>query len=184
MTDEVDPTDDWFPLAELGERLAGLVWVERRIGELLDAWSRIESHAGASIAFAGAAAHHYWHAEILEDCLPTSDALRETTRPRPPTQGWDDAISLLGALTEPDRTAARVAAVVREAYPWLLRETTALLEFCRPIADAHVMRWLRFIEIDHHDDSVALAELLAAVQSNAVDLADRSVLAQIDLRSR
>lgn len=119
----------------------------------------------------------------MRECLPTSPALAEAAKPQPPTPGWEAAIELLQTVVGPDQSAARLTAVVRELDPWLVRETGALLELARPVADAHLIRWLRFVELDHHDDGAAFAELLDAVQANTVNLSDRSLLASIDLRT-
>lgn len=174
--------DDWFPLVELAGRIAELVWVEQSLAELYEAWSAFEPHSGARILLAQASRHHAWHAEVLTGCLPTSPQLGEQATPRPPTQGWADAITMLRSIDAADQSPARLAAIVRQLDPWLVRETTALLDLARPVADAHLTRWLRFIEIDHHDDGAAMAELLDALQANTISLRDRSLLGQIDLR--
>lgn len=176
-----DP-DDWFPLEELAGRIAALVWVEQTVANLYDSWSALEPHSGARILLARAASHHGWHADILTQCLPTSPQLADVATPVPPTTGWSDAVTTLRSIDGSDQSPARIAAIVREIDPWLMRETTSLLDLARPVADAHLTRWLRFIEIDHCDDGEVMAELLDALQANTISLADRSVLSGIDLR--
>lgn len=176
-----DP-DDWFPLEELAGRIAALVWVEQTIADLYESWSALEPHSGARILLARAASHHRWHAEILTQCLPTSPQLAEAATPSAPTAGWADAVTTLQSIDGADQSPARIAAIVREIDPWLVRETTSLLDLARPVADAHLTRWLRFIEIDHHDDGKVMAELLDVLQANTISLADRSLLSGIDLR--
>ena len=39
------------------------------------------------------------------------------------------------------------------------------------------------VEIDHHEDSKAMAALLDALQANTISLHDRTLLNRIDLRS-
>ena len=183
---EVPPTadpDDWFPLEELTQRIAALVWVERALADLYERWSTVESHSGARILLAQASRHHAWHAEVLGECLPTSPQLAGDATPTAPTQGWADALTTLTAIDGESESPARIAAVVRELDPWLARETTALLDLARPVADAHLTRWLRFVEIDHHEDSKAMAALLDALQANTISLHDRTLLNRIDLRS-
>ena len=177
-----DP-DDWFTFEELAKRLAALVWVEQSLADLFQAWSALDAHSGARILLAQTGRHHAWHAETLNGCLPTSPQLADAATPRAPTQGWADALSILRAVDATDQSPARIAAIVRELDPWLKRETTALLDLARPVADAHLIRWLRFIAIDHHDDGAAMAELLEALQANTISLQDRSLLNQIELNS-
>lgn len=175
-----DP-DSWFPFEELAERIAALVWVEQSLADLFEAWSSAEVHSGARILLAQTGRHHAWHAQVLSECLPTSPELADRAMPRRPTQGWADAIALLRSIVDGDQSPVRIAAVVRELDPWLVRETSALLDLARPVADAHLTRWLRFIEIDHHDDATSMAALLDVLQANTVSLHDRSLLSQIDL---
>lgn len=179
-----ESTDDWFPLAELIERLAALVWVEKAMADLLDGWSRIEAHDRACAVFARAAAHHRWHADTIAGIVPTSPRLAEAATPHPPTSQWQAAIASLAELDAPDRTATRLAALVRELNPWLARETAALVDCAQPIADSALVRWLRFIEIDHHDDGSAVAELLNTLATNTVDMRDYELIASIELTTR
>lgn len=176
--------DDWFPLEELNLRLAQLVWVEEAVAGVLDTWAGIESHAGATRAHAVAAAHHRWHAQVLGELLATSPALDASSAVGPPTPGWSQAIETLIELADPSRTATRLRVLLREINPWLARETGALLDLARPIADAELARWLRFIEIDHHDDGAGLGVMLEALIGNTESLEDRALLASVDLRSR
>ena len=176
------PDGEWFPLEELTNRLAALVWVESQLAELLARWASVDEHPGACILFLQAGRHHEWHAEILRGCLPTSEQL--ATEPHPPTEGWRDAVERLTGVDAPEQTISRLGALVRELDPWLARETDTLFELARPIADAPLLRWLRFIEIDHDDDGRGLAELLDALATNTVSLTDHSMLHEIDLQIR
>ena len=173
--------DDWFTLAELTERLGALVWVEEKMFEILGEWSAFEPVAKAAIVFATASRHHGWHAEIIADCLPTSPQLREREVIQPPTQGWADAIATLRSLAAPDATSTRLRSLVKVLNPWLARESASILDVARPVNDASVQRWLRFVEIDHYDDARAAAELLAAVGADTVQLRDHVTITSLDL---
>jgi len=177
----LNASDDWFSLAELAERVAQLVWVEEHVAALLDEWASIEPHAGAAIVYARAAAHHRWHGKILRGCLPTSEQLSDASTPHAPTPGWLRAIDALRALDGDDETVVRLMGIVRKVDPWLARESAVLLDLARPVADAALIRWLGFIQIDHRDDGGHLAELLDALQTNTVSLRDRSLIAGLDL---
>ena len=176
--------DDWFPLDELAGRLAELVWVENAVADVFAAWSIHEADAASALAFRVAAGHHRWHGEVLAGCLPTSAQLAEQCRPKPPTAGWEAAIDVLHGLAEPDQSSTRLTVAVRKIEPWLERECSALLQVLRPIADAALLRWLRFIVDDHQRDHAPLSERLVALQGNTVQLGDRALLERIDLTSR
>ena len=173
--------DDWFTLAELTQRIGGLVWVEERLAEVLHAWSAVESHAATAVYLAAAGGHHRWHGEVMRGCLPTSSSLLEPDPIRAPTSGWATAIVTLGEFTDPDATHSRLRSLVRVVDPWLERETGALAELARPISDAPMMRWLRFVRIDHHDDADSAVQLLAATSEDMVRLDDHLAVSNIDL---
>lgn len=173
--------DDWFSLRELTQRLGALVWVEGQIAELLAAWSRIETSTAVALAFRTAGGHHQWHAEILAGCLPTSPLLEPDAAVRPPTPGWQKTIDTLMRVTEPEATAARLRSMVKVLDPWLAREIGVLIELARPVSDAAMSRWMRFVLIDHADDGETLATLLAARSSEPTRFEDHAVVNALDL---
>jgi len=184
---DIDPANNagWFPLIESTGRVAQLIWVERQLGFVLDAWSRSEAHAQSCLMFARNAEHHRWHAEILEGCLPTTPELAAHAAIRPPNDAWESAVAALRSLDGSDRSLVRLLALVREIDPWLSRETGALLALLRPIADGALIRWLRFVVIDHEAHATEGEALLAVLQADqVVQLADRRLIAAINLTSR
>ena len=172
--------DDWFTLQELAGRLGALVWVEERLHEVLADWSAVDSHAQAAIVFSTTASHHRWHGEVIADCLPTSPQLNEAELVAAPTQGWADAVAAMRGLRAPDATATRLRVLTKVIDPWLDRETAALRELSRPISDAPLLRWLRFVCLDH-DDARSTAAALLANQTSAVRLDDHVALNEMDL---
>ena len=173
--------DDWFSLAELTQRLGALVWVEGQVAELLVGWSRIEAAGSVALAFRATGGHHQWHAEILTDCLPTSPLLEPKDAVRPPTTGWQKAVETLSSLTDPEATAARLRSMVKVVDPWLEREIGSLTELARPVSDASMSRWLRFVSLDHADDGEALFHLLAARSSEPTRFEDHALVSALDL---
>ena len=173
--------DDWFTLAELTERLGGLVWVEEQLSQLLAGWAANEASAPAAIFFATAGGHHAWHAQVVRGCLPTSPRLTEHDVVVAPTRGWTRTITTLGTLTDAGATLPRLKALVKVIDPWLDREIGALVDVARPISDAAMMRWLRFITIDHHDDGQAAALLTASTASNTTYVDDHRLIAGLEL---
>ena len=173
--------DDWFTLAELTERLGGLVWVEEQLSQLLAGWAANEASAPAAIFFATAGGHHAWHAQVVRGCLPTSPRLTEHEVVVAPTIGWTRTITTLATLTDAEATLPRLKALVKVIDPWLDREIGALVDLARPISDAAMMRWLRFITIDHHDDGQAAALLTASTASNTTYVDDHRLIAGLEL---
>ncbi len=174
-------SDDWFTLAELTNRLGALVWVEENLANVLDQWVACESEASAAIHFATAGSHHRWHGEVIRGCLPTSPRLDAVNMILAPTSGWEQSVSTLSAIVEPDATEARLKALVKVVNPWLDREIGALLDLSRPISDAAMMRWLNFTTIDHDHDGEVAEMLLAAQASKAARFDDHRVISGLDL---
>jgi len=172
---------DWFSLQELTGRLGSVVWVESALADVTEQWSRIEAHAGAAVLFASTSGHHRWHAQIVRDCLPTSPQLQAEQAVRPPTDGWKNAVEVLASIAEPDATSTRLRALAKIVDPWLDREVGALVDLARPVSDAAMIRWLRFLSIDHHDDGEAVAQMLAARAGEAVGFDGHVLLHSIDL---
>lgn len=173
--------DDWFTFAELAGRLGSLVWVEKELGELLVTWSKIEAQPSVAVALFATGRHHQWHSELIESCLPTSPQLQEPVLVTPPTPGWAEAIALLNEQIAPSATSARLRSLIKVINPWLERETAALRDLARPISDAAILRWLRFVELDHFDDGSAMAQLLTSVESTTVHMEDHVLLSQLNL---
>jgi hypothetical protein len=71
--------------------------------------------------------------------------------------------------------------LVKVIDPWLEREIGALHDLSRPISDAAMMRWLRFVSLDHRDDGVSAASLLTSQASMAVSVDGHRVVASLDL---
>ena len=173
--------DEWFTLAELTGRLGALVWVEESLAGVLDQWSRFDVESRAAIYFATAASHHRWHGQTLRTCLPTSPQLDADASVVPPTTGWKTTVEKLVSLREPEATGARLKSLVKVVHPWLDREVGALRDLSRPVSDAAVMRWLRFVAIDHTDDNEAAEQLLAAFASRAVRFDEHQLVNSLDL---
>lgn len=174
-----DASPDWFPLDELTGRLASLVWVERRLGEILGSWVRSTADASLVVAFSRIASHHDWHASLLQEVLATSPELNATDRIVAPTEGWRRAIEQMASL---DDTEARLAAIAQVADPWLRREIGALRDLANPLSDRDHDRMLQFVCLDHEADSAELVALLKQHEIGAVQLQGRREVASIDLR--
>lgn len=173
--------EEWFTLAELTERLGGLVWVEEQVASLLAAWAEVDADPAARVHFFTTGRHHRWHAEVLLAGLATSPQLRDPDVVRSPTVGWTRTIDTLSGVRSPDATTARLKAFVKVIDPWLDREIGALVELARPVSDAAMLRWLRFVAIDHADDGDHAELLLAAHASDAVSFDEHLLVHDLSL---
>lgn len=171
--------DDWFPLDELTQRLAGLAWVEQQLADVFSGWVETTPHAATAVAFARAGDHHRWHSELLVDVLATSPQLAAGDRIGAPTEGWGRAIGQLRAL---DATEGRMAAIVRLIAPWFDREIASLRDLANPLSDRDHDRILGFVSLDHQADHEELTKLFELFQDQPVDLGRRREIAEIDLR--
>lgn len=90
-------------------------------------------------------------------------------------------MATLRSLTDPDATDARLKALAKVIDPWIEREIGVLLDLARPISDASMVRWLRFISIDHHEDGEASASLLASRTSSAIRFDDHLLIHEMSL---
>ena len=161
--------------------MGGLVWVESQLATIMRSWSQIEVEASVAVGFATIAGHHQWHSEVIEACLPTSPALDAEAAVSAPTEGWEAATQRLAALTDPDATTARLKAVVRVVDPWLSREIGALQELARPVSDAPMQRWLRFVSIDHDDDGEWASKLLTRGGNDVIGFDEHVLIGELDL---
>lgn len=174
-------SDNWFTLAELTGRLGALVWVEESLASVLEQWVGCEVEASAAVHFATAGAHHRWHGDVIRRCLPTSPRLDAANMVRPPTAGWEQSVATLASLVDPYAASTRLKALAKVVNPWLDREIGALLDLGRPVSDAAMMRWLRFVTIDHDHDSDATDMLLTSQASKATRFDDHLIVSGLNL---
>jgi hypothetical protein len=144
------------------------VWIERRLFELLGAWSGDTADPAARPVLAAHAAHHAWRAEVLADRLPRARGLE--------VNGWegpanDRVVELVEAAAEPgpDQTAARLVGVYRVIVPQLGEAFLDHLDRLRPISDAPAMRWLRLVLRDEMADWRRGVDLLGEYDEGPVE---------------
>lgn len=168
-------------LTELNERLGGLVWVEEKVFELMGAWSDIEPHPRAKVLFATLSRHHGWHCQVLAQCLATSSQLVSAEVVAAPDPAWPAALEKLRGVNNPDGTSLRLLAIERVIDRWLEREITALTTLISPVSAAPMLRWLRFVAMDHDNDHEQARGLLAQFKTRSISLKDHSFVACLGL---
>lgn len=172
---------EWFSLEELTSRVAQLIWVEQTLSEVMVAWSSAEPAAARAVFYAEAGRHHRWHAEILTTCLPTSEQLVSASEVRAPSEQWSKTALELRALGAEDDSSLRAQALTQEIHPWLDREETALRDIGGPTSAKHLIRWLRFIALDHHDHLDRVTNLVRVSAAEPTRLSDRAALGRMKL---
>ena len=102
-----------------GRRFGHYVWVERRLFEVLGAWSGDTEDRAARPVLAANAAHHAWRAGVLADRLPMARGSTSPDGSLRPTRRWPSASSVI-AEPGPDETAERLVGVYRVVVPDLV----------------------------------------------------------------
>jgi hypothetical protein len=150
-------TDAPLDLLDSARLLGGHVWVERRLHEVLGAWSADASRPEVAVLLDSQALHHAWYASVFVDRLPQ---LRELPVDRvvaaPP--GAAERLERLAA-TAGDR--GRLTALVQDELPGLVDTYEGLLRRLTRVADAPLQRWLRIVLGDLERDLGDAAALLA-----------------------
>ncbi|MGH9118600.1 MAG: hypothetical protein ACRD0A_12220 [Acidimicrobiales bacterium] len=160
-----------------GRRFGHYVWAERRLFEILGAWSGDTSDPAARPVLAANAAHHAWRAEVLATRLPTASGLDVSGWIGPPSA---DLVTCFSAVEEPGptATAARLVGVYRVIVPHLAEAFLYHLDRVVEISDRPSIRWLRLVLRDELADWRAGVGLLDGEDEGAVD-AHRRRLAQL-----
>jgi hypothetical protein len=155
--EEPSETDAPFDLLGSARVLGGYVWVERRLHQLLGAWSADADRPDAAVLLDAQALHHAWYADVFLDRLPQ---LREVPVERVVTAppGVADHLEGLAGLTG---TVERLAALVDVELPALVSTYRAHLDRLTPVADAPLQRWLRIVLGDLERDLVDATAVLA-----------------------
>ena len=139
-------------------RLARYAWVERRLFEIVGAWSADECDADAVPLFAAEARHHAWRAAMLEELRPVlHDVDAATLMPSA------DVVHAFVELARTSTTLERVTALDDVVLPRLLDRYDADLASGDPVADAPVLRVLRLLRQDANEDWQAAARLQRSV---------------------
>ncbi len=155
------PAPVGFSLDESARRIGSFRWLEARSFEILGAWVPSTPEAGVKLLLARQSAHHGWHAQLLELCLPSTkdhDPESVTTAPSP------GIAALLDAVAAAPGTLERLVAVYQVLTPEKIAAYERHLDAANPVADGAVRRVLRIVltdEVDHITEGLAAIEDLA-----------------------
>jgi hypothetical protein len=159
----------FLSLEDSGRRFGHYVWAERRLFEVVGAWSGDSRDTAARPVLAANAAHHAWRATVLAGRLPRARGLD--------VDGWiaapDDTVAEAFAMLDrpgPNDTTARLVGVYRVVVPVLVEEYRSHLDLMTELADRPAIRWLRLVLHDELDDQRTGLALLAGRDETAVDV--------------
>jgi hypothetical protein len=161
----------FLSLEDSGRRFGHHAWAERRLFELLGAWSGDTHDAVARPVLAANAAHHAWRATVLAERLPRARGIVVDGWIAPPD---DDVAEAFAALDRPgpDETTARLVGVYRVVVPALVEEYRSHLDLMTELADGPAIRWLRLVLRDELDDQRAGLALLAGRDETSAEVVD------------
>ena len=153
-----------FTLEETARRLGNYAWTELRVSEVLGGWVATTAELEVKLALGTQCYHHAWHAELWHRGLPE---LREMRPDRLTVPANDQVVALLDAISEADATIERLVGAYRVLLPRKIAAYTHHLERSSAVADAPVIRSLRFALGDEMDDWRAGEMLLQSLISTA-----------------
>jgi len=138
---------DGVLIRDTARRLARDAWIERRLFEVLGAWSTDCPEPEVARLLAEQSHHHAWHASLLEERQPVLHDLAADELAPPAS-----VVALLDALAAPSGTIERLTGLVRVVVPELLAGYEEQLAMANPVADAPVTRVLLLVVADEQED--------------------------------
>jgi hypothetical protein len=155
-------------LEERARRIGHHLWLEMRLFELLGGWVATIPELAVKPVLAAHSRHHGWHAELWHGHLPRLAGRDPGELVVPRHEGLVDALGALdpdgvpadgtsdgagpGGAGEAPATVPRLVGVYRVVLPRLIAAYRDDLANASPVADAPVMRSLRFMLADDLDD--------------------------------
>lgn len=144
--------DGGFTIEESADRLGRFRWWEMRLFELLGSWVELVPELDVKRRFATSSRHHGWHAELLEERLPTVRELSPTAQTVAPSAGIADLVADLAAGGLATTTTERLTVVHRVVLPQLVAAYDDHRDRCSDVADEAVVRTLGFVVADEVAD--------------------------------
>lgn len=165
-------------IRDTAARLAHHIWVERRLFEVVGAWT-VDADDGEVAGVLGAVSHHHaWRASQLEPLVPVLHDLGPAELA--PSPAW---VAYLDCVVEASATLDRVAGLSAVVLPDLLFRYEADLAGTGVVADAPVARVLTIVRDDLRRDWWAATSLLRSFPRTEEDL-ERVTAHQVALERR
>jgi hypothetical protein len=173
-----------FTLEETARRLGAYRWVELRMFELMGGWVTTTPELEVKLALATQGSHHAWHAELWLERLPVTAELSVEQLTVPATAAVSDLLAAVADVGSPGLTIGRLVGVYRVIVPRIIAAYSFHLDHTSMVADAPVIRTLRFALNDELEDWRAGEMLVQSLIGSEEDarraaarLADLEVLA-------
>lgn len=144
-------------------------WVEEQIFEILGRWSLELPEPEAKLLVARHAAHHGWHAQLWSERVPN---LREGSVRAPDPSGWANLLEAVQESSSRHATALRLAGMYRVVLPRLIGQYRQVASRTSEAADRPVMRTIRLVTNDEHQDAQEGEILLQSLLREADAVSD------------
>ena len=141
----VATSPEWRGLLDGAARLGAFSWWERRLFEVLGAWSTDEQDPALKVLLDAHSHQHAWHAEVFFARLPELREVDAESLVRAPSgqvaEVLDDLAATVGSIE-------RLVGVHRVVVPHLLACYGHALELASPVAEPATRRWLALVSGD------------------------------------
>jgi hypothetical protein len=146
-------------------------WLETRLFEVLGGWVTVEADAAVKVLWSTLSLRHAAHAAGWSDRQPRLAHLGPETLIVAAGPDIGALVEALAAITAPDATVPRLAAVGRVVEPRLLDAYRSRAERAHPLADGPTLRWTSVLLADG-ETAVAGARALLAPRLRTADDAE------------
>lgn len=170
-------TRPWRGLLATSVHLGHYAWTERRLFELLGAWSVLEEDPAVKVLFDAQSHEHAWHAEVLIDRLPELREVDVDTLLVPPSEGFAAVIDTVAGF---ETLVERAVGLHGVLVPHLIDAYRHELAGTTEVAGASLMRWLKMILADLSEEASRGVELCeSSLRDDSSRTLATSVLAEL-----
>ena len=141
-----------FGVEETAERVGQYKWIEMKLFETLGGWVAAVPELEVKMRLGTHCYHHAWHAELWDERLPELREMDPDRLTRPANEHVERFMEALAEPDERDRTIEKLVGAYRVLIPHKVAAYTYHLDNTSTIADAPVIRSLRFAIADEVAD--------------------------------
>lgn len=156
------PGTGFVDLRRSAAAIGHLAWVELRLFELLGGWVQVVPELDVKLAFAKQSYHHAWHAELLQDRLPTVPDADPGSLVQPANDGVRTLLDSIAGASTAETTIEKLVGVYRVLVPLKVAAYEGWLAASSPVADGPLRRAIGFVLLDESADLAEGEELLEA----------------------
>ncbi|MCB1248851.1 MAG: hypothetical protein R2699_07745 [Acidimicrobiales bacterium] len=170
-----------FGIEAMARRVGAYVWVERRLFEVLGAWTPVVPELDVKLRLAVHSAHHAERADRFYARLPELRELPADDVCVPTTAAVASLVDAVAAADDPSATIEKLVGVYRVLLPHLIAVYSFHLANTATVADEPLARTLRHVITDATDDWRDGELLIQARIADAVAV-DRAAAHQAELQ--